>query len=284
MTVDSAPADDCLPSVSLVIATYNWVEALALVLASIRAQHHGPDEVVIADDGSRPDTAALVAGEAGSYPVPLRHVWQPDAGFRKTMILNKAIATACGDYIVQLDGDLVLHPAFIAEHRRFARRGWWVQGGRAMLDEAATARCFAAGRVVAGAVSRGVRNRVNAIHAPWLVPFFRGAADPVKRTRGCNAAFWRDDLLRVNGFDEAMEGWGREDSELAARLLNAGVRRRNLKFAAVAWHLHHAGRSPEAFDRNHAIFERTVRDRRVRCERGISQYLGMPNTAHASSS
>jgi glycosyltransferase involved in cell wall biosynthesis len=261
------------PSVSLVIATYNWVEALALLLATVRAQRDLPEEVVIADDGSRPDTAALITREARTFPVPLRHVWHEDTGFRLATIRNKAMAAARADYLVQLDGDLLLHPAFVESHRRFARPGWYVQGSRVMLDQAATARCFAAGGLAVDPWSRGLRNRVNAIHAPWLAAFLRGPTHPANRTRGCNMAFWRDDVIRVNGYDETMEGWGREDSELAARLLNNGVRRRNLKFAAVAWHLHHEGRSHDAFERNDAIFERTVRERRVRCERGISQYL-----------
>jgi glycosyltransferase involved in cell wall biosynthesis len=274
------PERPAAPSVSLVIATYNWVEALALVLATVRAQRDLPEEVVIADDGSRPETGELVAREAASFPVPLRHIWHEDTGFRLATIRNKAMAAARADYIVQLDGDLLLHPAFIESHRRFAQRGWYVQGGRVMLDESATRRCFAAGRLAVGALSPGLRNRVNAIHAPWLAPwlapFVRGSTDPVRRTRGCNLAFWRDDIIRVNGYDETIEGWGREDSELVARLLNAGVRRRNLKFAAVAWHLHHAGRPTESFERNHAIYERTVRERRVRCDLGISQYLDVP--------
>lgn len=264
------------PSVSLVIATYNWVEALALVLASVRAQRELPDEVVIADDGSRPETAEMITREAKVFPVPLRHVWHEDRGFRLTTIRNKAMAAARADYIVQIDGDLLLHPAFVQSHRRFARRGWYVQGGRVMLDQSATERCFAAAGLAVRVYSPGLRNRINAIHAPWLASFAGGSVNPAKRTRGCNMAFWRDDILRVNGYDETMEGWGREDSELAARLLNAGVRRRNLKFAAVAWHLHHAGRPTDAFERNHAIYERTVREQRVRCERGLAQYLDLP--------
>ena len=86
-------------------------------------------------------------------------------------------------------------------------------------------------------------------------------------------AFWRDDLVRVNGYNEEIDGWGREDSELAARLLHAGVRRRNLKFSAVAWHLHHRVLSPGSVERNHAIFERTVRERLVRCAKGMDQYV-----------
>lgn len=258
---------------SLVIATYNWPEALSVVLASVRAQRALPGEVVIADDGSREETRTLIAREGAAFPVPLVHVWHEDTGFRLGMIRNKAMARARGDYIIQLDGDMVLHPTFVASHARFAERGRYVQGSRVMLDAARTAEALSRGRVTAHPWSPGVRNRVNALHIPPLAALVRGPTDPLRRTRGCNMAFWRDDIIRVNGYNEAIEGWGREDSELAARLQHAGVRRRNLKFAAVAWHLHHAVRSQDALDRNHAAYERAVRERLTRCERGIDQWL-----------
>lgn len=261
------------PSSSLLIATYNWPEALRLVLASVRNQRVMPTEVVIADDGSGDSTRTLIEAETRTFPVPLRHVWHEDAGFRLAMIRNKAMAAARGDYLIQLDGDLVLHPAFVEGHLEFARQGSYAQGSRAMLDEARTAEVLRSGAIGLTALSSGVRNRANAIYLPRLARIERGPTDPLDRTRGCNMAFWRSDIVRVNGYNEAMEGWGREDSELAARLQNAGVRRRNLKFSAVAWHLHHRTRSQDALATNHAAFERAVRERLVRCERGIDQWL-----------
>lgn len=260
-------------SSSLVIATYNWPEALALVLRSVRAQRVLPTEVVIADDGSGPATRALIEQEAATFPVPLRHVWHEDTGFRLGTIRNKAMAAAVGAYLIQLDGDMVLHPGFVASHLAFATAGSYVQGSRVMLDAGRTAESLEAGRVVAGAWSPGVRNRVNALHMPWLSGLVRGPTDPMRRTRGCNMAFWRDDIVRVNGYNEAIEGWGREDSELAARLQHAGVRRRNLKFSAVAWHLHHRTRPQDAVSRNHGIYERTIAERLTWCAQGIAQWL-----------
>ncbi|MCZ8205200.1 MAG: glycosyltransferase family 2 protein [Gemmatimonas sp.] len=213
------------PSISLIIATYNWPQALAVVLRSVRAQQVWPTEVLIADDGSRSDTRALIDRERAGLPVPLVHVWHEDAGFRLAAIRNKAIAQARGDYIVQIDGDVVLHPRFIQAHAAYARG------------------------------ERGAERRV----------------------RGCHMAFWRDDLRRVKGYDEAMEGWGREDSELAARLSNAGVVRRNLKFAAVCYHLWHRSASTESVARNHDRFLRTVRERRTWCDHGLDQYLSPAN-------
>lgn len=260
-------------SSSLLIATYNWPDALAVVLASVRVQRTWPTEVIIADDGSGDDTRRIVAENAANFPVPLRHVWHEDAGFRLGTIRNKAMAVARGEYLLQLDGDMVLHPAFVASHLAFARRGSYVQGGRVMLDEARTAATLAVGRIVTYPWSPGVRNRVNAVHAPGLSGLVRGPTDPLRRTRGCNMAFWRDDIVRVNGYNEAIEGWGREDSELAARLQHAGVRRRNLKFSAVAWHLHHRTRAQDSLDRNHGLFQRTIAEGLTRCARGIDQWI-----------
>jgi glycosyltransferase involved in cell wall biosynthesis len=261
------------PSSSLLIATYNWPEALRLVLGSVREQRMLPSEVIIADDGSGDPTRKLIAAEARTFPVPLHHVWHEDAGFRLAMIRNKAMAAAGGEYLIQIDGDLVLHPAFVEGHIDFARAGSYAQGSRAMLDESRTAAALRSGKVSLSAFSAGVRNRANAIYLPQLARLERGPTDPLDRTRGCNMAFWRSDIIRVNGYNEAMEGWGREDSELAARLQNAGVRRRNLKFSSVAWHLHHRTRSQDALPRNHAEFERAVRERLTRCERGIDQWM-----------
>ncbi len=257
---------------SLLVSTYNWKEALASVLATIRRQHVLPVEVLVADDGSREDTAQLIADETATFPVPLRHFWQEDRGFRKASILNEALAHAAGEYLIQIDGDILLHPAFVADHLRCARTGYFIQGSRVLLDGALTREAIAARAVRGATFARGVRNRINTVRAPWLTSFVRGPSDPLKGIRGCNMSFWRRDLVTVNGYDEAIEGWGREDSELAARLLNAGVRRRNVKFAAVCWHLDHPMNSQAALTRNHAIFERVAREHRTRCDAGLSRH------------
>ena len=261
------------PRVSLIIATYNWPQALALVLARVRTQWTMPFEVLIADDGSRDDTRAVIDRERSRLPVPLVHVWHEDTGFRLAAIRNKAIAAARGDYILQIDGDILLHPGFVQAHAAFARPGSWVQGSRALLERPITERLLAGETVAITPLTPHVTYRQNAFYAPWLSRFVGGPTDGTQRIRGAHMAFWRTDLLRVNGYDEAMEGWGREDSELATRLVNAGVLRRNLKFSAVCFHLWHRQASNEAVERNHELFLRTVRERRTRCERGVDQYL-----------
>lgn len=259
--------------VSLIITTYNWPRALSLVLDAVRAQHELPHEVLIADDGSGPETQTLIARHAADFPVPLHHVWHEDRGFRAAAIRNRAIARASGDYVLQIDGDIVLHPGVVTAHRRYARRGSFVQGSRALLSQARTAQLLEAGLASLGPFSSGVSRRVNAWYAPVLAPLSLGSRDTVSRIRGCHIAFWREDLLRVNGYDESYEGWGREDSDLTMRLGHAGVVRRNLKFAAVAFHLWHPLNNRDALGRNTARLAEARAERRVRARKGLDQYL-----------
>lgn len=269
-------------NVSLVILTYNWPAALARVLANVAAQTHLPDEVIVADDGSGEATRALVEQWATMFPRPLRHIWQEDLGFRAARCRNRGIAASHGDYVILIDGDMLLHPAFVADHLAFAERGFFLQGGRIKATEAETARLLAGGDPVFAPWSKadfaafdGTR-RQYAFRAPMLARR-KARSRRGGRVMSCNMSFWRDDLLRVNGFDERMEGYGAEDRELAARLGNAGVRRRQLKWAALAVHLEHASRAqPDVDDMslpNNRLFRTTVEQRIVRCECGIDGHL-----------
>lgn len=114
--------------VTLLIITYNWPEALRMVLESAMHQSKMPDEIVIGDDGSTAETKQLIDSYAKSSPVPVVHVWQEDKGFRRTVILNKAIAKATGDYIIQVDGDVILDSHFVADHLEVAQEGCFVCG------------------------------------------------------------------------------------------------------------------------------------------------------------
>ncbi|KRG65633.1 glycosyl transferase [Stenotrophomonas humi] len=277
----SAPSS----TVSLMVSTYNWKEALALVLHSAARQSRLPDEVIVADDGSREDTAELLHAMAGSFPVPLRHVWQPDDGFRLARCRNRGIAAARGDYLIQLDGDMIMHPHFIADHMRLARPGAFLQGTRIRTTDAETARLLSGGTPKFGLSvdayfrKEGDRStyhfgrRHHTLRIPWLAELkSRASGHPM----GCNVSFWRKDLLAVNGYDERMVGYGSEDLELDERLRQAGLRRRQIKFAALALHLEHRSSAPPdpsapELPNNQLLY--ASRDaRRVRCEHGLDRH------------
>lgn len=270
--------------VSLIILTYNWPGALDGVLRSVAAQTCLPYEVVVADDGSTEETAALIARMVATYPVPLRHVRQDDHGFRAARARNRGIAASRGDYLILLDGDMLVHPDFIADHLMLAERGFFLQGGRIKATPEESQRLLDGGRPVYAPWSTanfdefdGTR-RLYAFRAPPLARW-KARSRNGGRVMSCNMSFWRDDLLRVNGFDERMEGYGAEDRELAARLENAGLKRRALKWAALAVHLWHNSRSPPDVDDmslpNNRLFHATRTEGVTWCERGINQHVDL---------
>ena len=120
---------------------------------------------------------------------------------------------------------------------------------------------------------RGVRNSNNAIRIP-LMAFLYRTLGPTRFVKGCNMAFWRNDLIRVNGYDESFCGWGHEDSELAIRLDNSGVRQRCMKFRGVVFHLHHGKCERNSLSANEERYQQTIREHRTRCEIGLTRHLG----------
>jgi glycosyltransferase involved in cell wall biosynthesis len=259
--------------VSLIITTYNWKEALAVVLASALGQTRLPEEIIVADDGSGDGTERVVAEIAARAPVPVIHCWQEDKGFRASMCRNRAIAGASGRYIILIDGDIVMERHFIEDHLAAARRGFFVQGGRVLLFERQTSAVLAGNGVNCSIFAKGLGNRKNCFRSRLLSWIASRTSCGLGGIKTCNFAFFREDALAVNGFDEDFVGWGREDSDFAARLLNFGLRRRTLRFAAVAMHLHHPVQSRDRLEVNDERLEETIRLGKVRCRNGIDQYL-----------
>ncbi|HEX7340726.1 MAG TPA: glycosyltransferase family 2 protein [Rhodanobacteraceae bacterium] len=259
--------------ISVVVITYNWPQALDAVLRGLAAQTELPYEVIVTDDGSGVATRELLQAQARDYPTRLVHLWQPDDGARMSRARNRGIAAARGDYIVLLDGDMVPERHFMADHRAFAQTGCFVQGSRLLPGEAATEHMFATGEYRPHVFSRGLERRRHALRLPWLA---RAWARPTVSRRGiksCNMALWRDDLIALNGFNEAMTGWGREDAELAVRAFNQGLRRRDLRFAGLATHLWHRSRKYRGRSINDDILDATVAQHQSRCEQGLDAHL-----------
>lgn len=233
----------------LVIATYNSPRALSLCLASVARQDRRPESIAIADDGSGPETRALVEAFAAASPVPVRHVWHEDDGFRKAAILNRAIATSEAEVLIFIDGDVMIHPGFVARHLELARPDAWASGSLIRLDAPATAAVTEADVTSGRVFDRRWLGEMRAFDrvGTWLkaMPFPRpimaalDALSPVQRAWcGANASAARAAILKVNGFDETMR-WGGGDKDLGVRLTNAGIRGRHLRFTAPLVHLDH---------------------------------------------
>ena len=264
--------------ISVIVATYNREDALDAVLRGLSRQRDRNFEVLVADDGSGPATAAVVAKWRAQGGFPLVHVRHEDQGFRLAEIRNRAILKSGGSMCIFLDGDCIPRPGFVVAHRRIAAPGWFVAGNRVLLDQALTARIL---REHLDAelwnFAEWVRHRLHG-EVNRVLPLVRLPLGPLRRlgpgawrsARGTNLAIRRDDLARVDGFDATFNGWGREDSDIMVRLIRAGVRRKDGRYATAVLHLWH----PE-FDRsrlpvNERRLAEVVKGGRVRALRGLS--------------
>lgn len=260
-------------NISLIITTYNRPDALQKVLESALKQTQLPTEIIVADDGSTTETQQLVEQFQKNATLPILHCWQQDEGFQLAKIRNKAIAMAASPYAIMVDGDMVLGKQFIASHSAIAQPNYTIQGSRVLLSEVTTQAYLNNKLDTLSCCTHGISNRLNAINSSLLSFLASKELHGLKKVRGCNMAFWREDVIKVNGFNEAFIGWGREDSEFIVRMLNSGVRRKSLKFGGVGFHLYHPENTRATLQENDDILAETIATHRQWCEKGIDRYL-----------
>ena len=259
--------------VSLIITTYNRKDALELVLLSVLNQSVLPDEVIVADDGSRDDTRQLVESMAKTFPVPLIHCWHEDEGFRLSAIRNKAIAQAKYEYLIMVDGDIVLHRHFIKSHKKHAEKGFFIQGSRVLLMDGITTKALNEKISDLHFLNSGTQSRLNALYLPSLSRLASYKNTNLYNIRGCNLSFWRDDIKNINGFNEDFLGWGREDNEFMVRMMNNDIRCYKMKLEGFGFHLNHSESSRAMLPQNQLILDTAIASQSKRCNNGIDKYF-----------
>jgi len=295
-----------MPRASVVVATYNQPAYLRLVLAALSVQTARDFEVIVSDDGSRPETGELVASLRKTYPYPLEYHWQADTGYRLAEARNAGIRVADSDWLIFLDGDMVVHRRFVEAHLRLARENRLLLGGRVKLT-----RAFSETLTVEDLTGKGItsayyrsyftcrekhyvpvyekfHHRLSSMwiqrlggtymRGPiWLSDALARAVSPstylkVCLKMGANFSTSRKVLERVNGFDRRFDGLSGEDGEFFWRCCNAGVQPRSVALTAIGYHLWHDEQwqrvGPER--ETSLRIERETRDTRsVRCVHGL---------------
>lgn len=245
------------------------------MLDSIKMLNTMPNEVLIADDGSREDTKELIESYIKDFPCVLKHIWQEDNGFHLSQIRNKAIKAAQGEYIIIIDGDMILESHFIADHLKCAKKGVFLQGSRVILKKEQTQKILDSMDYKIAYENRDFKaKRINFFtkyiyELSCIKANFFNKKDFIKGVRGCNMSFYKSDCEAINGFNEDFIGWGREDSEFVARFLFNGGEFRRIKFNAIAYHLYHDENSRNMLESNHSIYLNTIINKLTWCKKGI---------------
>ena len=256
---------------TLFVTTFNWPDALAVCLKSILNQTVLPNEIIIADDGSTNETREIIKEFRAISPVPIEHIWIADNGYRINHIRNLAIKAAKHPFIIQIDGDVILDKNFVKDHLRFAKPNRLNMGRRIRLNEKQTEEIC---------LTKDFQDlsSFRSYLFCLLHQYLLYSTKTVRGLRGCNVAYWKKNALDVNGYDETMEGKGKNDKEFGARLINAGAIGFNLKKYAICYHLDH-----EDHDRvtnrkiNDLIFKKSIEEKKTMIEFGIFKTESYPN-------
>ena len=238
-----------MPQASVIVAFYNDVELLEMVLISLKKQYQGQFEVLIADDGSKQEAVDQVKKLLNDLPFPSLHLWHPDNGFRKAIIMNRAVLMAKGKTLIFIDADCIPQNHFIDDHLQASEIGYCAAGRRVdCFREAVNQIDFT---IPENVVSRNffrflfwsIINKAKNVERGLRLPQVLARKISVNNwgLLGCNFSIQKSDLLSVNGFDERHTiPWGAEDSDLERRILKLGIKIRSLKFQAIMIHLDHS--------------------------------------------
>ncbi len=266
---------------AVIVTTYNRPDALAAVLAGYRDQTDPDFELLVADDGSTDETRRLIESHTTRVPFKLRHVWQEDRGFRPGAARNRAVAQTQADYLIFVDGDCVPARNFVQRHCALAEHGFFLSGNRVLLSAAFTRRVLAeemrvhqwhAARCLLAWVQRDVNRMLPLLSLPDTT-LRKRAPRQWQGVKTCNLSLWREDFMRVNGFDESYSGWGLEDSDLAIRLIHAGIRHKSARFATPVFHLWHRENDRSRLAENQKLLDAIIASARIEARVGLNQYL-----------
>ncbi len=261
---------------SLIISTYNWPQALELCLASVLNQTQLPNEIIVSDDGSTFETRNMVESFIAKSTIPIKHIWHEDDGFQLAKIRNKSINAAAFDYIIQIDADIILHPNFIEDHLEIAEQGYFITGSRTLLSEELSKNVLKNKTVKFGSYIKGSKNFLNGLRNKTLRNYFSTRYKITGKNKfdvkGCNMSFWKTDLITVNGYDEQYSGWGREDSDIAIRLINSGIKKKYLKMGGIEYHIFHKEVDRKNLEENTIKMNNSILNNIKWAEKGLSQY------------
>lgn len=274
---------------SIIISTYNSPEWLEKVLHGYNNQTYRDFEIVIADDGSGEETRLLIEKMKSLVFYPIIHVWHEDDGFQKSKILNKSIVACTTEYIIMSDGDCIPRKDFVQHHVTYREKGYFLSGGYFMLpmniskqitaEDIYDESCFSVSWLKKNGLKSSFKN--NKLNSGKLKSVLLNRLTPTRASwNGHNSSGWKKDILAVNGFDERMQ-YGGQDRELGERLVNLGIKSKQIRYTAVVLHLDHPRgyKNKRSIDKNLAIREFTRNQKVVRTPFGIEQKPKIDRTA-----
>jgi|GEM_PF-117891 len=251
--------------VSLIISTYNQPQFLDTALQSAVEQTRLPDEIIIADDGSGEETAKIVNDWKSKTPVKIIHVWQENTGFRLAANRNNGIAVSSGDFLIFLDSDCFLHKNYVEDYISFAAPNYFVCGTRVNIRPKRKDYILQTGDRRISLFSWGTSKKPHAIRSRLLSMLRKKGG-----MAGASFAAWKNDIERINGFNEFFVQYGGEDADIAIRLEKSGVKMKKMVHWGIAYHFDHV-KNPRPEKLFPDGYEDSIEDNGFRCKNGLDR-------------
>jgi glycosyltransferase involved in cell wall biosynthesis len=266
-------------AISVIFSTYNSPIWLEKVLWGYQCQVYKDFEVLIADDGSGSETADVIKMMRAKVDFNIEHIWHEDKGFRKCEILNKTIMASRNDYLIFSDGDCIPEKNFVQAHLENRKEKYFLSGGYFKLpmsiskiiteNDIINANCFDLEWLKKQGLTRRFKN--SKLFLKGNAAKFMNIITPTNASwNGHNSSAWKKDIRDVNGFDERMR-YGSEDREFGERMMNNGIKCRQIRYSAICVHLDHSRGyiNQNDLENNDAIRKETKEKKKVWTDYGI---------------
>lgn len=264
------------PKLSLIISCYNQGDYLEKILYSLLNQSFKQFELVIADDGSNAKFIQVIEQFKSKFHIPIQHIWHEDDGFRKTIIVNRAVQKSKSDYLVFIDGDCILHHHFLARHYKRREKGVVLSGRRIMFDQTIS-ESLSLEKIKTTVFEKPSfwwnnsepKERKRGFYIPFIYHILNGVSKDYW-TFGSNFSLHKSDFIAINGYDENIIGRGLEDINLSQRFKLKGYKTKRLTYEALQYHLFH---NSKPVSHSEEAIETMVHPKEFYAKRGIDKYL-----------
>ncbi|WP_395042834.1 glycosyltransferase family 2 protein [Flavobacterium sp.] len=267
---------------SIIMSTYNAEEWLEKVIFGFSVQDEQQFEIIIADDGSTDKTRILIEKLRQLITQPIIHVWHEDKGFQKTLILNKAILATSSNYLIFTDGDCIPRKDFVSTHLKFKEKGCFLSGGYFKLSmtisqlisnqDIINQNCFSKKWLVKNGLKKSIKN-IKLTSNGFLAKVLNFITPTNASWNGHNSSAFKEDILAINGFNNSMQ-YGGEDREFGERLINLGLKSKQIRYNAICVHLDHKRGyvNQEALSKNLEIRKNTRQNKTIKTPNGLDFY------------
>ena len=272
--------------VSVIVPTYKDLDALKLILETLSYQTYTNFEVIIAEDDNAAEVKKFLETYTSTFEI--KHFSHEDRGWRKAKALNGAITLSSGEYLIFFDGDCLAYSTFVEAHVALSETKRVLCGRRintgdkvskALRDKEITAldiekNFFSFWRKFKSDGARHIEQGLYLFPKSLFYKNIIKLLDKKKRLVGCNFSLFKEDIVKINGFDEAyLSGDVADDVDVEWRLNAIGVKNKSCKYAANLIHLNHARADrADAHKRNFLIMQENQRNNKHFCKEGLKKF------------